>query len=124
MLLTAWLPRTPISPTSGQHNTEITIGGTLLCGAGDNVVKVTLTGVEATIVDKADVSELSVSVVAQPSSAVAGDVVLTSSTGSAFTAEDAFDTIVSESETFKETESGGTRVVIEGERMLGGACWR
>lgn len=33
---------------------------------------------------------------------------------------DGFDTIVSES----ETESGGTRVVIEGERMLGGACWR
>lgn len=111
---------TSVAPSLGRHNTEITIEGTSLRGAGDNVAKVTLAGVEATIVDETDGT---VTVVAQPSDAASGDVVLTSSTGSTVTANGGVDYVAAASIDSISPANGqvGTKATITGSSRLMGS---
>jgi hypothetical protein len=111
---------TELNPTSGQGGTEVTITGTGLFAGDDDLVNVTLNGIEATITSEAD-DEVVVTV-GTGSGAGTGDVVFTMSSGATATGEDLFE-YLAEGDVTAVTPAkgqGNTIVTIEGTNLLGG----
>ncbi|EGD83315.1 hypothetical protein PTSG_03923 [Salpingoeca rosetta] len=109
-----------VEPATGQRGSVVVIRGTNLLGGGSDVSSVTLAGVEVTSIDSANATVVVV-VAGGRSTAGAGDVVLMSDTRATVTASGAFTYLEPGNITSVSPSVGqdGTRVVIEGERLLG-----
>jgi len=108
-----------ISPNSGQRDTVVTINGTHLRGHGDEVVRVTLDSVEATIVS--ETNELVQVIAGDSSTAQVGDVIVISDSGSQVTLESGWEYLATGVITSVLPSSGQyqTRVTISGTNLLG-----
>ena len=108
------------SPNSGQGGTEVTITGTGLLAGDDDLVNVTLNGIEATIKSESD--EEVVVVVGTGEGAGTGDVSFTMSSGATAVGEDLFEYLDEGDVTSVSPAKGqgNTIVTIEGTNLLGG----
>lgn len=110
-----------VNPSQGRLGTALTISGIDLCGGGAEVVRVELAGFEATLGDTSECGIITAK--AQDyGTAVKGDVVLTSNTGSRVTSKDAW-TYIAEGEIASVEPAAGqenTRITIKGSSLFGG----
>jgi hypothetical protein len=109
-----------VSPSSGQESTPVTITGTNLRGGADNIVKVTLGGVEAQL-DSESATEVSVIVNANGNDG-AGDIILQASSGALVTAEGAWTQLAAAaiSELSPAEGQAGSVITISGSNLLMG----
>lgn len=111
---------TELNPSSGQGGTEVTITGTGLLAGDDDLVKVTLKGIEATITSESD--DEVVVVVGTGSGAGDGDVSFIMSSGATAVGEDLFEYLTEGDVTSVSPAKGqgNTVVTIAGTNLLAG----
>ena len=111
---------TGVSPASGQETTPVTITGTNLRGGADNVVKVTLGGVEADLGDESN-TEISVTVQAN-TNAGSGDIVLLASSGALITSSGSWTQLEAAKVSGLSPAEGqeGSQITIAGSNLLMG----
>ena len=112
---------TSVSPSEGQFGTVVTISGSNLLGGGTDFSSIMLAGIEVGGVGAYSDTDIEV-IVAEPTAASVGDVVITSTSGAQVTESNGFSYLTQGvlQDVVPASGVGGTVVVITGERMLGG----
>jgi hypothetical protein len=111
-----------VVPENGQRGTLVTISGSNLLSGGSSVAEVLLAGVKANLISGSN--DAVVVQAAVSDSHGAGDVVVTSDTGSYVALSDGFEYLVGGSITSVNPSNGqyGTVVTIAGSNLLGGGA--
>jgi hypothetical protein len=109
-----------VDPEQGQVGTEVVITGDRMCGGGDEIVTVTLCGLEAQV-DSGNCNLVKVTA-NELGAQVTGDVVLVSDTGSVVTGTNAFEYlgVGNITSVYPSAGQGTTTVTIQGANLLGG----
>eukprot|EP00049_Salpingoeca_infusionum_P016687 m.343502 g.343502 ORF g.343502 m.343502 type:complete len:2822 (-) comp16130_c0_seq1:301-8766(-) len=114
---------TSVFPASGQHGTVVDIAGDFLRASGNNIVNVTIAGIEATIVAEND-TDVQVVVGQRLVGSGASDIVLTADSGATVTEVGGFEYLVEGSVLSVSPTTGqyGTVLNITGTLLLGGGA--
>jgi hypothetical protein len=111
-----------VKPEEGQEGTRVVLSGTEFLGGGSNIQKVSFGGFEAALVGTGNDTAVEVIAGATNSSTGGSDIVITSDTGATTSKIQGFVYLeAGEIERLVPNEGQvGTKVVLEGKRMLGG----